>query len=60
MVWSHLIMQNSVYVPQLMLICISYVWLPQEGSVFLMFKVYVALSVSICQMYDLISFLYGG
>lgn len=27
---------------------------------FLMFEVYVALSVGLCQMYDLISFLYGG
>lgn len=60
MVWSHLIMQNIVCAPQLMLICIWYAWFPQEGSVFLMFEVYVAFSVSLCQMYDLISFLYGG
>lgn len=60
MVLSHLIMQNGVCAPQLMLICISYVWLPQEGSVFLMFEVYIALSVNLCQMNNLISFLYGG
>ncbi len=55
MVWTgviDLIMQNIVCAPQLMLICISCIWIPQEGSVFLMFEVYVA-SLSLCQISDL-------